>query len=637
MKRSGHDTPSPMKEMARVKLVGVGVGVALLISSAVLLIYQAVTLRASLTDDANLQAEMIADNVSASVMFADERTAAEVLLTVRRVPYVESVSIYADDGRLFAGYAKPGLTLHEREESSLSKISDSTQRLSLSDVFVASKISQNGKSLGYVVLAATTDDMLTQLLHYGCFLAAASVCALWIAFAVTSGMGARVLQAERDLEYLASTDSLTGLPNRRAFYEALNDKLQRATHTAARVALILVDLDDFKIVNDTLGHGAGDELLKHVAVVLRQNVRTYDLVSRLGGDEFAVLVEIADDKSEGKTAAERIARALSRPFDLPRASIVASASVGVSLFPDDAADVASLVSSADIALYAAKSTGKNVAVEFEPSMTVEARRRARLEAELRKAIETDALQLVYQPQFDCRTGRLVGAEALVRWAHPSDGAVSPTEFIPIAEDSELIVTLGQWVLRQACRDAAQWNKDCGAAVHVSVNVSARQLRQTRFNDDVRAVLDESGLASHLLELELTESQLMANMSAGVEAMRQLRAAGIRLSLDDFGTGYSSLSYLQSFPVNKLKIDRSFIRPLPDAGQPIVAAIISMAHSFGIAVVAEGVEEPAQLAWLVDAGCDTVQGFLTGRPMSVEQLVELVGDELAEPASRLRVV
>jgi diguanylate cyclase len=624
MKRNEPSTPSAVKEIARVKLVGVGV--ALLITSVVLLVYQAVTLRASLTDDANLQAEIIADNVSASLMFADERTAIELLRSVRKAPYVQSVSIYADDGRLFAGYAKPGLDLHEREEATLSKISEGTTRLSLSDVAVTAKISDHGNSLGYVVLVATTGEMSTQLLHYGCFLAAASVCALWIAFAVTSRMGLRVVKAERKLEYLASTDSLTGLPNRRAFYEALNGKLQRTTQTAARFALILVDLDDFKTVNDTLGHGAGDDLLKQVAHELGQNVRTHDLVSRIGGDEFAVLVEIADRKSEGKVTAERIARSLARPFDLARASVVASASVGVSVFPDDASDVGSLVSSADIALYAAKSTGKNMAVEFQPSMTVEARRRARLDAELRRAIDADTLHLVYQPQFDCRTGRLIGAEALLRWKDASVGTVSPAEFIPIAEESDLIVTLGQWVLRRACRDAAKWNAECAMAVPVSVNVSARQLRQARFSDDVRAVLRESGLAPHLLELELTESQLMANMSVGVEAMRALRAAGIRLSLDDFGTGYSSLSYLQSFPVNNLKIDRSFIRPLPEAGQPIVAAIISMAHSFGIAVVAEGVEEPAQLAWLSDAGCDTVQGFLTGRPMSFERLVERLSDE-----------
>lgn len=251
-------------------------------------------------------------------------------------------------------------------------------------------------------------------------------------------------------------------------------------------------------------------------------------------------------------------------------------------------------------------------------------------SELRKAIEADALHLVYQPQFDCRTSSVIGAEALLRWVHPVDGEIAPSEFVPVAEDSDLIVALGQWVLRRACRDAAHWNVEQGGRVYVAVNVSARQLRQGEFNKDVEAVLAESGLSPHLLELELTESQLMANMTAGVEAMRQLRAAGIRLSLDDFGTGYSSLSYLQSFPVNNLKIDRAFVKPLPEAGQPIVTAIISMAHSFGIAVVAEGVEEPAQLAWLCEAGCDIVQGYLTGRPMSSEGMTDLLRKACANP-------
>lgn len=629
MMRRKNALPSPAKEVTRIKMLRAVV--ALMVSSLVLLVYQAVTLRTSLTESANMQAEMIADNVAATVMFSDHNAASEVLHSLHKVPYIESVTLYTNEGKPFARYVKPNLDAFEQVDGTPEHVRENAGPWSLKDVFVEAPISLKGKAIGRVVLVAKTDDMLEQLLHYAGFLIAASLGALWIAFAVTSRMGARVAQAERELEYLASTDPLTGLPNRREFYETLERRLRHARTDAARMALILVDLDDFKTVNDTLGHGVGDELLRRVGNALRQSVRSTDVVSRIGGDEFAVLLAIDEDKSEARVAAEHIARTLSRAFELPRASVVASASVGVSVFPDDSTDVASLVSSADMALYAAKSKGKNVAVEFHPSMTVEAHRRARLEAELRKAIETDALDLVYQPQFDCQTGELIGAEALIRWVHPSDGVVSPSEFIPIAEDSGLIVALGHWVLRRACRDAARWNDDSKAAVHVAVNVSARQLRQDDFNEDVQCVLEESGLASHLLELELTESQLMANMAAGVDAMRRLRAAGITLALDDFGTGYSSLSYLQSFPVNSLKIDRSFIQPLPEAGQPIVTAIISMAHSFGIAVVAEGVEQPSQLDWLRQAGCDIVQGFLLGRPMSFEQFMARLHDEMASRA------
>jgi len=631
MKHVKRDTPSPAREMARIKTLRVGV--ALLISSVVLLVYQAVTLRTSLTEDANMLAEMLGDNTAAPLMFDDKASAGEVLHALSKLPYIETVAVYKADGTVFARYAKPNLSELERGEATIERARAHAGPWSLNDVVVESEVKVRGKAIGAVVLVATTDEVVAQLLHYGAFLAAASLVAIWVAFAVTSRMGARVAQAEKELEYLASTDPLTGLPNRRAFYDELDRRLHRPSYIGTRLALVLVDLDDFKTVNDTLGHGAGDELLTRVATALRQAVRTTDVVSRIGGDEFAVLVEINEDKSEGHLAAMRIARALARPFNLQRSSIVASASVGVSVFPDDAREVAALVSSADMALYAAKGRGKNTAVEFHPNMTVEARRRARLESELRKAIEMDSLDLVYQPQFDCKTGALVGAEALVRWEHPSDGTVSPAEFIPIAEDSDLIVALGQWVLRRACREAAHWNAVSATHIHVAVNVSARQLRQSEFDYQVKAVLSESGLESHLLELELTESQLMANMDAGIDSMNRLRASGVRLSLDDFGTGYSSLSYLQSFPINSLKIDRSFVHPLPEAGQPIVTAIISMAHSFGIAVVAEGVEHAAQLAWLSESGCDIVQGFLTGRPMPFEQLMKLLGDDASRSTFR----
>lgn len=632
MKRTTEVTPSAVLPLPRIKLLPASI--ALVAASVVLLAYQAITLRATLAEDVDMQAEMVADNVSASMMFDDEHTASEILRTLCKVPYVESADVYTSEGKRFASCAKPGLNERELKEGTLANASAAQSRLSLRDVFVARPISQAGKSLGSVVLVARTDAILVQLIRYAGFLAAASLGAIWIAFALTARLDARVAAAEKELEYLASTDPLTGLPNRRAFYEELDRRLRRSIGGPLRIALVLVDLDDFQSVNDTLGHGAGDELLKHVAAALRRSVRATDVVCRIGGDEFAVVVDIAAGKLEAHATAERIAQALARPFALSRTSVAATASVGMSVFPDDASDVASLVSSADIALHAAKSKGKNSAVEFHPAMTVETRKRVRLEMELRKAIETNAFELAYQPQFDCRGGMLVGAEALLRWVHPTDGPISPVDFIPIAEDSGLIVALGQWVLRRACQDAARWNAQSSASIPVAVNVSAHQLRHPRFTDDVRTVLEQSGLAAGLLEIELTESQLMANIEAGVEAMRRLRAAGVRLALDDFGTGYSSLSYLQSFPVNSLKIDRRFVRTLPDSGQPIATAIISMAHSFDIAVVAEGVEMPEQLEWLVEAGCDVVQGFLTGRPMPFEQFADVVRNEpLAERHAR----
>ncbi|MFM0481502.1 EAL domain-containing protein [Paraburkholderia strydomiana] len=612
----------------------VGVAIALLISSVVLLIYQALSLRASLTDDVSMQASVLAENLTASAMFGDREATAEILGSLRKVPHVESATVYTPDGELFVRYARPGLRRADYEEGTLENVGNS-RRLSLEDIFVAAPIIHNDRLLGSIVVVAATDAIKMQLAQYGCFLIGASLCSVWIASLVMKRMRERVSRAEKDLEYLASTDPLTDLPNRRAFYDELKMRLHKASAANKRVALMMVDLDNFKTVNDTLGHGAGDELLKQVAEALRNVVRPHDLVSRIGGDEFAIVLGPDASRVRARATAGRVARNLSRPFVLHGIESAVSASVGFSVYPEDTAEIAELVSNADIALYSAKSRGKSIAVEFQSEMTAKAQRRARIEAELRKALEQDGLDIVYQPQFDCLSGRLLGAEALVRWTHPTEGPILPAEFVPIAENSDLIVALGRWVLWRACRDAANWNAGTNAGVHVAVNISARQLRTEGFTEEVCTALKKSGLPASLLELELTESQLMSNMSVGIQAMQELRAAGVRLSLDDFGTGYSSLSYLQSFPVHSIKIDRSFICPLPNGGQPIVTAIISMAHSFGLLVVAEGVEYPAQLEWLCDARCDVVQGFLTGRPMRLEQLLAIIRAEEEQKDTRSR--
>ncbi|NPT45732.1 EAL domain-containing protein [Paraburkholderia sp. 1N] len=617
---TSHEEQAPSLTRALGRLNIVGIAIALLISSAGLLAYQVLSLRAGLAADARLQAAMVSANITASLMFHDEQATGEILRPLGNVPYVESVAVFNAKGSVHARYARAGISPHEANEATLAS-NFAPDHFSLKDIFVANPVIHDGIVLGTVVLVASTEGMVRELWQYAGFLLAACTCALCVSSVVTSRMKARVSKAERELEYLARTDPLTDLPNRRAFYDELAVRVRPGADDWAHVTLVLIDLDNFKTVNDTLGHGAGDELLRSVASALRDAVRSTDVVSRIGGDEFAVLAVDDADRTASRRTAERITSMLARPFELQSGSVLVTTSVGFSRFPDDAIDVASLVSSADIALYAAKSGGKNVAVEFRPQMTKDAQRRARLERELREAIEHDALELAYQPQYDCQTGQLVGVEALARWTHPSEGSIPPAEFIPIAENSELIVALGRWVMRRACHDAARWNANASNAASVSVNVSAKQLRQHGFHHDVLEALKDSGLPPCMLELELTESLLMANMSVAVNVMKQLRAQGIRLSIDDFGTGYSSLSYLQSFPLNQIKIDRSFVKALPHAGQPIVTAIISMAHSFGLTVVAEGVEYPAQLAWLCEAGCDIVQGFLTGRPMSFAGIAE----------------
>lgn len=601
----------------------VSVGIALVVASIVLLVYQAVAFRSALYDDASLQASVIAENVSASLMFEDEASMKDVLRSLGRVPYVESVNVYRNDGRLFTRYARAGISREEEEEGTLLSTERHTT-FSLGDVFVRAGIEHNGRKLGHVVLVATSNLVRRQLVQYACFLGVACLGALWISTLVMGRMRRRVSEAERELEYLARTDPLTNLRNRRAFYETLEERLAAAKDPGRHFGLVLIDLDDFKTVNDTLGHGGGDDLLRHVAQVLESTVRGRATVSRMGGDEFAVTLESSWKRTAVAELANEICAALCRPACICSREINVTASVGYASFPDAGDDSGSLMTSADIALYEAKTRGKNTVVGFSPEMMDAAHRRAYLEAELRKAVDSDALDLAYQPQFDCRSGSLVGAEVLARWTHAREGIVSPAEFIPIAENSDLIVRLGRSVLERACVAAAKWNGECqNAPVRVAVNVSTRQLRHPGFVADVLAAIDASGLAPSLLELELTESHLIANRETGLDVMNRLREAGVLLSIDDFGTGYSSLSYLHAFPVNTLKIDRSFIDRLPEQGQPIVTAILSMAHSFGLDAVAEGVEDPEQLAWLVEAGCDVVQGYLTGTPMSLEKFSALV--------------
>ncbi|GGD76050.1 putative bifunctional diguanylate cyclase/phosphodiesterase [Caballeronia grimmiae] len=604
----------------------VSVGIALVAASIVLLLYQAVAFRSALYDDATLQASMISENISASLMFEDERSTKDVLRSLGRVAYLQSLSVYRKDGQLFTRYAREGITPEEAAEGTLQSTEHRTT-LSLDDVFVRAPIEHNGHLLGYVVLVATSDLVRRQLVQYACFLGVACLGALSISTLVMNRMRRRVSEAERELEYLARTDPLTKLPNRRTFYEALDERLASAKEPSRYLGLVLIDLDDFKTVNDTLGHGAGDQLLQHVAYVLESTVGGRAMVSRMGGDEFAVTLTSTWKRGAVAELAGEIGAALCRPAPLCGREINVTASIGYASFPEAGNDSGSLMTSADIALYEAKSRGKNTVVGFSAEMMDAAHRRAYLEAELRKAVESDALDLVFQPQFECGSGTLVGAEVLARWTHGEEGDVSPGEFIPIAENSDLIVLLGRTVLQRACVAAAAWNASCpGAAVRVAVNVSARQLRHPNFVPDVMAALGASGLAPALLELELTESHLIANRETAIDVMNRLREAGVLLSIDDFGTGYSSLSYLHAFPVNALKIDRSFIERIPEDGQSIVTAILSMAHSFGLHAVAEGVEEPRQLAWLVDAGCDVVQGFLTGRPMSLDQFRALVENE-----------
>ena len=430
------------------------------------------------------------------------------------------------------------------------------------------------------------------------------------------GVGADVTQARKardDLARLANYDSLTGLANRHRFSAVLNQMSTEGAGRQSPCCLIFLDLDNFKTVNDTLGHGVGDQLLRVVAKRLKSCVRDGDLLARLGGDEFALLSLLNMSKEDARVLAARLVDALSEPVQLDGVLVEISTSVGVALAPQDGQDPQALLQCADLALYAAKSAGRNTYRFFEPEMAESTLARARLQQELGHALATEQFTLHFQPQLNLRTGEVKGFEALVRWVHSERGLIGPAEFIPVAEETGQIVPLGTWVLRSACRAAVTWPSH----LRVAVNLSAVQFRCSSVVEMVDEALAETGLAPERLELEITESALIDDDAGAQAVLDALRSRGVRVAMDDFGTGYSSLAYLRRFSMDKLKIDGMFVRSLDrdvDA-QAVVTAIISLARALKLDTTAEGIETEEQLTMLRALGCDDVQGFLIARPMS----------------------
>jgi diguanylate cyclase (GGDEF)-like protein/PAS domain S-box-containing protein len=436
-------------------------------------------------------------------------------------------------------------------------------------------------------------------------------------------------RADERIARLASYDALTDLPNRMLFRQRLDEAL-KWVRKGDRVAVLYLDLDFFKHVNDSLGHPVGDELLKSVAQRLRGCVKHGDTVARLGGDEFAIVQVGIADPADTTALASRIFEALRLPYDLDGHQLVADASIGIAIAPDDGREPDQLLKNADLALYGAKADGRGTYRFFEADMDARMKARRALEEDLRKALVRGEFELYYQPLLDLRTDRVSTCEALIRWNHPVRGLISPTEFIPLAEETGLVVPIGEWVLRQACADAAQWPRD----VRVAVNLSAVQFKLPALSEIVIGALASAGLEPRRLELEITESVLMQNSAAVSTTLRELHALGVRFAMDDFGTGYSSLSYLRSFPLDKIKIDRSFVSDLTDAesSSSIVRAIVGIASSLRMTTAAEGVETAEQLAALRAAGCNEIQGFLFSRPLRLPQLRRLIAGHAPRAAS-----
>ncbi len=438
-----------------------------------------------------------------------------------------------------------------------------------------------------------------------------------------------VKQGEARLEFQAYHDALTGLPNRQLFNDRLERLITNCQREESMLAVMFLDLDKFKDINDTLGHDIGDLLLQEVANCLQECARDADTVARLGGDEFTVLLPgIKNGIEDAVVLAKRIINRLAQPFLLKGFEVLTSTSIGITVFPGDGEDATTLIKNADIAMYQAKSQGRNRFEYFKGEMRLELLQRLEMENDLRQALERNEFEVHYQPKMDVHSGRITGAEALVRWRRGKDELIPPNEFLPLAEETGLIFPLGEWVLRTACGQMKAWHDQGFQDLTLAVNISAKQFQDGNFVDKVKKVLEETGLPASGLHLEINENMVMWDVDTAMEIMEHFFALGVKLSVDDFGTGYSSLTYLRKFPLNILKIDKSFVQYLPARGDDVAMArtILDLARNMVLKTVAEGVENKGQLACLKEHGCDEIQGFLVSRPVTADKFIEI----LAQP-------
>jgi diguanylate cyclase (GGDEF)-like protein/PAS domain S-box-containing protein len=440
-----------------------------------------------------------------------------------------------------------------------------------------------------------------------------------------------IKRSQNRLHELVNHDPLTGLPNRRLLNELLEHSIKRAERDNHKIALLFIDLDRFKAVNDSLGHQVGDKLLLEASRRISLSMRDSDVVARLGGDEFVVMMDMISNPSDAALVANKIIHALQIEFNIDENEIYISASVGISIFPKDCKDVEGLIKAADIAMYQVKNKGKNNHCFYSDELSKNAVERFTLEGQLRHAIERKQFEVYYQPQVSLLTGEIIGAEALIRWHHPKLGLVSPAKFIPLAEETGLIVQIGEWVLREAAHQAVLWHKEGHSIQWISVNISGVQIMRSNFADTVYGVLMETDCNPQMLELEITESTVMQNTEYVIDTFNRIKQLGLRLAIDDFGTGYSSLSNLKRLPLDKIKIDQSFVRDLPEDldDAAIANAIYAMARSLGFSVIAEGVETHEQAKFLRSMGCEEAQGYLYSKPVTATEFAELFAHKILQ--------
>jgi diguanylate cyclase len=608
------------QKSAKVSLLTVGA--ALVFASVCMIFFQFLSLRESVVEDLTVQAKIIAENSSAAILFQDAKACEETLGSLRASPSVESATVFDKNNTLLAQYRRTSASRLASPSVNLLAQAYSFQKRY---VDVAQPVRSNGSVIGTVILRADLYEMYKQLLTSVLITISILAGSLGVAYLLVWRMRRALSAAETHLTYLAHVDSVTGLPNRHAFNERLNFAITKLKRFGGSVDLLLLDLDNFKVVNDTLGHQSGDQLLKLVAQRLIGALRDTDTICRIGGDEFAIILESKEVSKKGSAVAEKVIDALATPFSVEQSDLYVTVSIGISSCPGDGDDMPQLIRNADTAMYQAKRQGKNTFSLFNPQLDHAAQKRLLIESRLRKALEREELSLHYQPKLRLEDDSIIGFEALLRWNDPEFGSIGPAEFIPVAEESGLMLPIGAWVLKTACRDIAAWRQLGLGNINVAVNLSVRQTKDAHLLDEVLAALRQYDVKPAQLELEITESILMEHIESNIELLEKIRSSGIRLSIDDFGTGYSSLAYLKRFRIDELKIDRAFIKDIPDNGEDeaIVTAIVALAHSLGLSTVAEGVETKQQLDFLRFVKCDCIQGYYISKPVPFDDVLNLL--------------
>jgi diguanylate cyclase (GGDEF)-like protein len=637
-------------------------GIALSMLVATLLTFDSITSRALVENRLTTLADVVGQNSTAALNFNDPPAAKDVLEALRAEPPVVYACLYDLSGSLFTEYRRA------RQEQSCPPRQSEIRATQADFLSVVRPVRRRGETVGALLVCSDLQNLerrWRQLLRMAFLLAMAALAVGTITGSVlqrriakpvlelaramkrvteehnletrivvtgkdeigqlSRGFNSMVSQlarreaekkkAETRLQYQALNDELTGLPNRRLFSDRLTQTLIRAEREKGLVALLYIDLDGFKLVNDSLGHAIGDQLLKQVGSRLNARVRASDTLARLGGDEFSVVLNRVHEREEAALVASGILAMLADPFSIGTHEITIGASVGISIFPESATQAEDLLKQADAAMYAAKRNGKNQVMFFTPELGTAVRERMNLEKMLRHALAKGDIMVHYQPEFEIGTGRLVRFEALARWTHDTIGVISPARFIPVAEESGLIIPLGAYVMERACSEALQWQQMAGYPIQVAVNVSSLQFGRESFVREVKEILKSTGLAPNLLQIELTESIMLTGAGRASETMRELRELGVSLAIDDFGTGYSCLSYLPELPFDSLKIDRSFVNDLEKRPEikAMVHSLITLAHNIGMRVIVEGVENEKQLQWIRRFGANEVQGYLMGKP------------------------